>query len=135
MSFNKLKSIENVLKIIALKFNELLSEFVVLVSISINFIGKNIPKVFQFLHIFIYTLTHENMEQALQELESMVWFFPVIALLIIWEMVWKAIGMWKSARNNELGWFIAIILVNSIGILPIVYLILNKNKNKSQEEA
>ncbi|HLW29916.1 MAG TPA: DUF5652 family protein [Brumimicrobium sp.] len=58
--------------------------------------------------------------------ESMPWLLPLLFILVIWEMVWKAIAMWKSARNNELGWFLAILLVNSIGILPIVYIMLYK---------
>jgi hypothetical protein len=27
---------------------------------------------------------------------------PVLVLLAFWDGVWKAIGMWKSARNNQL---------------------------------
>ena len=42
--------------------------------------------------------------------------------LIIWEAIWKGIGMWKAARNGQLGWFIVILVINSIGILPIVYI-------------
>ena len=34
----------------------------------------------------------------------------------------------KSARNNHLVWFICLAIFNTVGILPIVYLILNKNK-------
>ncbi|MBS3122139.1 hypothetical protein J4434_04605 [Candidatus Woesearchaeota archaeon] len=43
--------------------------------------------------------------------------------VIIWEAVWKGIGLWKSARNSQLVWFIAIMVVNSVGILPIIYLL------------
>lgn len=69
------------------------------------------------------------MEQLPEELISMMtWLLPLIIILAIWEMVWKLIGMWKAGRNNELGWFIAIALINSIGILPIIYILLNKNK-------
>ena len=42
--------------------------------------------------------------------------------IIIWEFIWKGIGMWKSARNNQLGWFVAILILNTLGILPIVYI-------------
>ncbi len=47
---------------------------------------------------------------------------PLIVLLAIWDGVWKVIGMWKSARNNQLAWFICIAIFNTVGILPIVYL-------------
>jgi methionyl-tRNA synthetase len=47
-----------------------------------------------------------------------IWLLPVI----IWDAVWKGIGLWKSGYNRQLGWFIAIFIVNSMGILPIIYL-------------
>lgn len=47
---------------------------------------------------------------------------PIIIVIGIWDAVWKAIGMWKSARNNQLAWFIVILIFNTAGILPIIYL-------------
>ena len=44
--------------------------------------------------------------------------------LAIWDLAWKGWGMWKAARNNEMAWFVAMLLINSIGILPIVYIYL-----------
>jgi hypothetical protein len=51
-------------------------------------------------------------------LEDLWWIIP----LMIWDMVWKGIGLWKAGRNKQLKWFIAIFLLNTAGILPIVYL-------------
>ncbi|OGE28307.1 hypothetical protein A2867_04805 [Candidatus Daviesbacteria bacterium RIFCSPHIGHO2_01_FULL_40_11] len=45
-----------------------------------------------------------------------------ILILIIWEVFWKAIGLWKSAKRGDLIWFIAILLINLFGILPLFYL-------------
>jgi hypothetical protein len=53
---------------------------------------------------------------------------PVILILVIWESVWKIIALWKSARNNHLAWFICIALINTIGILPIVYILMHRKK-------
>ncbi len=39
-------------------------------------------------------------------------------------------GMWKAARNSQLGWFIAILIVNSIGILPILYIYFFQKKQE-----
>ena len=50
----------------------------------------------------------------------------ILALLIVvglWEAVWKAIAMWKSARNNQLAWFVCLLIFNTAGILPIVYIL------------
>ncbi len=47
-----------------------------------------------------------------------LWLFVVIA---IWSLVWKFLGMWKSARKKQVGWFIVLGIINTIGILPILY--------------
>ncbi|MDD3979604.1 MAG: DUF5652 family protein [Proteiniphilum sp.] len=56
------------------------------------------------------------------------WLIIVIAILALFDSVLKLIALWKSARNNHLVWFICLAIFNTIGILPIVYLVLNKQK-------
>lgn len=61
--------------------------------------------------------------------EKPEWLIPVI----IWELIWKGIALWKCGRNNQIKWFIVILVLNTMGLLPITYLIwfqkrkLNKN--------
>lgn len=50
---------------------------------------------------------------------------------ILIDLVLRGFALWKSAKRNQNIWFIALLIVNSIGILPLIYLILNK-KTKSQ---
>ena len=59
-----------------------------------------------------------------------VLFVGVIVLLAIWDGVWKLIALWKSARNNQLAWFICLAIFNTVGILPILY-ILAFQKNRT----
>lgn len=47
----------------------------------------------------------------------------VVIVLMVWDTVWKVVAFWKSARNNHLAWFICIAIFNTIGVLPIIYLI------------
>jgi hypothetical protein len=56
------------------------------------------------------------------------WFLLLIILLAVWELAWKAISMWRAARNGHKGWFVAILVINSVGILPIVYLLIHPKK-------
>ena len=51
-------------------------------------------------------------------------FITVIVLLAIWDGVWKLIAMWKSARHDQLAWFICLAIFNTAGILPILYILL-----------
>jgi hypothetical protein len=50
------------------------------------------------------------------------WQAALIGAVVLWELVWKGFALWRAARNNHQGWFIALMLINSVGILPIVYL-------------
>jgi len=45
-----------------------------------------------------------------------------IYLLILWEIFWKGVGLWKSAKKGDLIWFLAIFLINFFGIIPLFYL-------------
>jgi hypothetical protein len=64
------------------------------------------------------------MEQQIYSM--MTWLIPVICILSVWDAVWKAIAMWKSARNNDLAWFVCIAIFNTVGILPIIYILTHK---------
>jgi len=46
----------------------------------------------------------------------MVLIISVVVLLAIWDGVWKLIAMWKSARNNQLAWFICLAIFNTVGL-------------------
>ncbi len=48
---------------------------------------------------------------------------PVILLVIyIWSLAWKGVALWKAAGFKQRNWFIALLVLNTIGILEIVYL-------------
>lgn len=55
-----------------------------------------------------------------------IWLTP----LIIWSLVWKGIGLWKAGRNNQLAWFVVLFILNTAGILPIVYIVFFQKKRK-----
>jgi len=46
----------------------------------------------------------------------------IFIILGIWEAVWKGLALWKASQNRQRNWFIAILVINTIGILPIIYL-------------
>jgi len=63
------------------------------------------------------------------------WLLPLIVILGVWDAVWKIIGMWKAGRNNELVWFICIAIFNTLGILPIIYILMDNNKSEKKEKS
>lgn len=46
----------------------------------------------------------------------------LITVLVLWSIVWKGLALWHSARLNHKGWFVALLIVNTAGILEIIYL-------------
>ncbi len=48
---------------------------------------------------------------------------PVLIVAIVWEIVLKGFGLWHAARCSQKWWFVAMLIFNTLGILPIVYLI------------
>lgn len=43
-------------------------------------------------------------------------------LLVAWSIAWKLVALWKAARHDQKAWFFALFLVNSVGLLELVYL-------------
>lgn len=47
----------------------------------------------------------------------------LLIVLLVWSLIWKGIGLWFAARNYQKAWFVAILVLNTAGILEIVYLL------------
>lgn len=52
----------------------------------------------------------------------------VLVLIIVWEIIWKGIALWRAGRRNQKYWFVALLIINSAGILPIIFLLITKKK-------
>lgn len=65
---------------------------------------------------------------------NMAWFptwgVPTLAILALVEVILKGVALWKSARYGQKYWFVAILVINSLGILPVVYLLWFSKKVK-----
>jgi hypothetical protein len=58
---------------------------------------------------------------------------PVFFLVLVWSLVWKGLALWKAARHEQKWWFGAILVINTIGILEILYLfVFSKKENKTE---
>lgn len=56
----------------------------------------------------------------------------VFVALAIWELIWKGFALWRAAQANDRGWFIAMLVINSVGLLPIFYLLAVKKSDASE---
>lgn len=48
-------------------------------------------------------------------------WFP---LLVVWSLIWKGLALWRAAKRDEKYWYLAILVLNTVGILPILYLLI-----------
>lgn len=53
-------------------------------------------------------------------------FWPII----FWSLFWKGIALWRAARKNQKPWFVAFLVINSLGILEIIYLFVFGKRKK-----
>ncbi len=57
-------------------------------------------------------------------------FIPFLFAITLWTIVLKGFALWYAARGSQKGWFIALLIVNTLGILEIIYLIWFRPKNQ-----
>lgn len=54
----------------------------------------------------------------------------LLVALALWEIVWKGWALWRAAHRNQPYWFVILLLVNTVGLLPIIYILLTSPKDK-----
>ena len=57
----------------------------------------------------------------------------LIAIVSIWALIWKGFALWKSARKNSRVWFIVLLIVNTVGILEILYIFIFSEIGKTKK--
>lgn len=55
-----------------------------------------------------------------------LWAFVII---LIWSLTWKLLALWKSARKGSIFWFIILGVVNTVGILEMLYIFVFSKMN------
>lgn len=58
----------------------------------------------------------------LSEMGFSVGMILIMFLVMVWDLVWKLLAMWKAARKGSAIWFTALLIFNTVGILPILYI-------------
>mgnify|MGYP007083475510 CR=1 FL=1 len=53
-----------------------------------------------------------------------------VAALIVWTLAWKGLALWKSATLRQNYWFIALLILNTFGLLEIFYIFVISKKYK-----
>jgi hypothetical protein len=43
-------------------------------------------------------------------------------IILVWSLLWKGLALWKSSKRNSPIWFVVLLVINTVGILEILYL-------------
>ena len=49
-------------------------------------------------------------------------FWAFLGLVAVWSLFWKGWALWRSARLGSKKWFVAMLILNTVGILEILYI-------------
>jgi len=58
----------------------------------------------------------------------------IIIILISWTLIWKGLAMWRAAHMEHRYWFVVLLVLNTVGILDIIYLYVVAPKKKEVAE-
>jgi hypothetical protein len=58
----------------------------------------------------------------------------LLALVLIWSLIWKGLALWKSSQKGSKVWFIVLLVVNTVGLLEILYMFLFSKMSVNRRE-
>ncbi len=63
-----------------------------------------------------------------------MWVWLIILIGGLWTLPWKGVALWKAARLGEKWWFIALLIVNTLGLLEILYIFVFSKKKELKNQ-
>jgi hypothetical protein len=69
------------------------------------------------------------MDQFVQLLQNNSW---VLFLAVLWTLPWKAVALWKAAKLDQKKWFVALLVLNTLAILEIIYIFFVTRKKEKE---
>jgi D-alanyl-lipoteichoic acid acyltransferase DltB (MBOAT superfamily) len=58
-----------------------------------------------------------------------------LGIIAVWSLVLKVLAVWYSARAGQKGWFVVLLIVNTLGILELIYFIWFRPKTTDSIES
>jgi len=62
------------------------------------------------------------------------WARLAIAAVAIWDLTWKGLALWQAAKKRQPIWFVALLFLNTAGILPIAYLVMMRRRDAAKDQ-
>jgi len=62
------------------------------------------------------------------------YWLPIV-IGALWSLTWKGFALWRAAKNQDKAWFVALLVINTLGILEMFYLfVFSKRKPAIKQE-
>lgn len=68
----------------------------------------------------------QKMSEFINRPEVLVWLIPLTIIVLILKLV----SLWKAAKGNQKAWFVVLGVLNTVGILEIIYLLICIRREK-----
>lgn len=62
-------------------------------------------------------------------------FWALLPIFVIWTILWKGLALYRAGANRSPGWFVVLLLVNTLGILEILYFFIFSRGRKREVDA
>jgi len=88
------------------------------------------PQITKILLIICYLISDTTRAKIIfmNPLQSINLFLAanpqILPFIGVWSIVWKGLALWRAARKEQKPWFVAILVLNTMGLLEIIYLFL-----------
>jgi len=58
----------------------------------------------------------------------------ILIAILLWTFPWKAWALWLVAKRGDIWWFLALLLLNTLALLEIVYIFFVAKQKSAREE-
>jgi methionyl-tRNA synthetase len=58
-----------------------------------------------------------------QQMMVLPWLQWGVLPAMLWSLTWKGLALWHASKRDEKWWFIALLVINTLGILEMCYLL------------
>lgn len=66
----------------------------------------------------------------MMEIQQLTQHHVIFSAVVIWSVIWKGLALWRAARLKQMGWYIALLIINTVGIFEIIYLLATNKRYK-----
>ena len=59
----------------------------------------------------------------------------LFTIILAWTLTWKGMALWRAAKADSKNWFVALLVINTMGLLEIAYIYYFSKKNSQDSQA